>query len=246
MKFWIILTLLAISTRASIATFILTNLLLRGINAGFEETIGVGIGPAKFGLKKNFNLNLGRFPQKRARGTPDYPYYNQTNYTRNYPRVPAPRLGRANYTQGPLPYDQVNFPANNSYVLVPGYGQQNYSANYPQVPGPKRGQRKYQANYPNVPGPRYGKRNYSANFPNVPVRRPGQGSQPPVPYLQGDFSANDSHVPVPYGQGNFSANDLYVPVPSGQGNYSENYIPEHAPVMDNITSWQDVKSTEVS
>uniref|UniRef100_A0A1B0G358 Uncharacterized protein n=1 Tax=Glossina morsitans morsitans TaxID=37546 RepID=A0A1B0G358_GLOMM len=157
MKFWIILTLLAISTRASIATFILTNLLLRGINAGFEETIGVGIGPAKFGLKKNINLHLGRFPQKRARGTPDYPYYNQTNYTRNYPRVPAPRLGRgnaqANYTQGPLPYDQVNFPANNSYVLVPGYGQPNYSANYPQVPGPKRGQRKYQANYPNVPGP---------------------------------------------------------------------------------------------
>uniref|UniRef100_A0A1A9ZAK5 Uncharacterized protein n=1 Tax=Glossina pallidipes TaxID=7398 RepID=A0A1A9ZAK5_GLOPL len=158
MKFWIIVTLLAISIRACIATFILTNMLLRGINAGLEETIGVGIGPAKFGLKKNINLHLGRFPKKRAPGTPDYLNYNQKNYTTNYPHVPAPRHsrrnGQANYTQVPLPFDQVNFSANKSYVPAPRHSRRNGQANYTQVPLPFD-QVNFSANKSYVPAPRY-------------------------------------------------------------------------------------------
>uniref|UniRef100_A0A1A9VLQ5 Uncharacterized protein n=1 Tax=Glossina austeni TaxID=7395 RepID=A0A1A9VLQ5_GLOAU len=176
MKFWIILTLLAISTRVSIATFFLTNALLRGVNAGLEETIGVGIGPAKFGLSKKINVHLGRLSQQKAHRTQDYPNYNQKNYTTNYPHVPAPRHGRWN--------DQAN------YTQVPGltYGQRNYSANYPQVHRPRYGQRNYSANYPKVPGPRYGERNYSANYPKVPVPKHGHG----------DYQANYPQVPLPY------------------------------------------------
>uniref|UniRef100_A0A1B0C7X6 Uncharacterized protein n=1 Tax=Glossina palpalis gambiensis TaxID=67801 RepID=A0A1B0C7X6_9MUSC len=162
MKFWIILVLLAISTRASFATFALIESLLQGVNAGYAENIGLRVGPVKFGLNKKVHLNLGGYGQETALvrpgvccrndGTQDYPNYSQESYPGNYPYVPVSRHG------------QENYPANYPHVPVRRYGQENYPANYPHAPVPRHGQENYPANYPQVPVPTYSQGNYSGDY----------------------------------------------------------------------------------